>query len=809
ALPGIGVAGPPALAWSVTRGYLVQLLDRLPPGHVALCLPAAQGIPGLPHCTTRTAEYRIEVLDAAGQAASGLSGAARAAGAARGTIRVVVAAQLERIPPTIDTVIQVLAPGVADIVQGRLALRRIAVEHVSRAQFERFAAELRRHADLLGLTSGAPAGPVLLEDLSDDSDSRAGRGGLPCPVGLRDGVVCRVDLVRDGPHAVVGGTTGSGKSELLTTWVAAMARAASPREVAFLLIDFKGGAAFQALRTLPHCVGVITDLDEAGARRAVTSLAAEVRRRERLLAAAGATDVSDPACATRLGRLVIVVDEFQSLLRALPDLDAVFTDIAARGRSLGMHLILCTQRPAGVVREALLANCGLRLCLRVHAKADSEAVIGDGRAALLPVDAPGRCLVGQVGAAGEVQIALTSNDLIDGIRERYQAAPAPDRPWLDPLPDSIDLQALQGLASSSTRGMPAAASGVFGFRPWLGMVDDPAGQRQYPARYDAAAGGALLCVGDAGSGKTTLLESLAAQGEGSAAGARILRGVEECWDAVQDAAEQCLRPGGAILPPLLLDDLDALLARLGDDYAHEFAEALGLLLREGGRRVAVVAACRRLAGPMNALADLFTERLLLRIGDRADYLVAGGEAGLHDARLPAGGGTWHGRRIQIATASPADASRADAGGTGRAGEVTPGAAAAQLVPVEVAEGALIVSRRPGSLAERLRAGGVPVVELDPGRRPEPSEGTTPGAEERPCLVADPESWQSAWALFHAYRARLPVVFEACTPVDVRMLTRRRTLPPVLEPYRGHVWVLDTRDRLRRGILVTPGTAAAR
>ncbi|RII96145.1 cell division protein FtsK, partial [Clavibacter nebraskensis] len=116
-------------------------------------------------------------------------------------------------------------------------------------------------------------------------------GTLAAVIGVGHAGPVAVDLVADGPHAVVAGTTGSGKSELLVTWMAALAAAHPPEEVTVLLVDFKGGAAFDPLLVLPHAVGLVTDLDGQGARRALESLRAEVRHRERVLRDAGARDV--------------------------------------------------------------------------------------------------------------------------------------------------------------------------------------------------------------------------------------------------------------------------------------------------------------------------------------------------------------------------------------------------------------------------------------------------------------------------------------------------------------------------------------
>lgn len=807
---GIGVYGPEELSWSVARGYLLQLVGRLSPARAALHASMDRIPSGFPHSHTAGGDtlLLIEAAGAAGVTSGGGAwvGHGPGGGGSGHTIRILVADALERIPPTIGTVLQVLGPGRARLVPADAPVREITVEHVGSAEASRYARLLADHAARLGLGGGETSGPVLLEDLPDPAPD-----GLACVIGVWSGgaprggtcragtrLPCHVDLVRDGPHAIVGGTTGSGKSELLTTWVAAMARTRTPQEVAFLLIDFKGGATFASLRGLPHCVGVITDLDEAGARRAVSSLAAEVRRRERALAEFGAATISDPACLGRIARLVIVVDEFQAMLQSLPDLDAVFTDLAARGRSLGIHLILCTQRPSGVVRDALLANCGLRLCLRVHAAADSQAVIGDPRAALLPPGAPGRCLLGQVGQAEQTQIALASERLIAGIAREHRGAAIARRPWLDPLPPTVTLEEAmhaEGRGGSYGQARPGDADAPEGRLDGdadalvLGMIDDPAAQSQYPAVYSPQTEGPLLCIGDPRSGKTTLLQTLSRQ----CGGTLILRGVEECWDAVHDAAESCHGARPTSPRTLLIDDLDALLARMGDDYALELADTLALVLREAHALCTVVATCRRPGGRLGPLAGFFSRHLLLRIADRGDFALLSSDVHAHDPNLPPGGGLWRGRRLQVCLGEPPSESPArDLPGPGRS---RPG----RLSLIAASGGAVIVSRRPGPTLRRLREAGVAAQGL-PVRRPPTGIAALPEPEAHPVVVADPESWQSDRTAFAAYSALLPVVFESCAPVDVRLLTGSRDLPPALEPYAGHVWIWEAEGSLRRGIL---------
>lgn len=222
-----------------------------------------------------------------------------------------------------------------------------------------------------------------------------------------------LDLARDGPHALVAGTTGSGKSELLRTLVTSLALGNRPDELVMVLVDYKGGSAFAEASALPHVVGLITDLDPHLADRALTSLTAELKRRERILAEAGAPDL--PAYQAlgseqRLARLVLVIDEFRALAEELPDFLDGLVRIAALGRSLGVHLVLATQRPGGVVSADVRANVNLRIALRVRDGSDSYDVIDSPAAADLPEGIPGRALI-RTGAspARLVQVASASS----------------------------------------------------------------------------------------------------------------------------------------------------------------------------------------------------------------------------------------------------------------------------------------------------------------------------------------------------------------------------------------------------------------
>ena len=185
------------------------------------------------------------------------------------------------------------------------------------------------------------------------------------PLGAAEGGgIVYLDLDGDGPHALIAGTTGSGKSELLRTFIASAALHLGPDDVTFLLVDYKGGAAFRSLTELPHTVGMITDLNEHLARRALVSLRAEVRRREELVAEQHASAWSGAA-------LVVVVDEFATMAREIPEFVDGLVDVAQRGRSLGIHLVLATQRRvacAGVHGDrSALHPCGMRAQLTILA----------------------------------------------------------------------------------------------------------------------------------------------------------------------------------------------------------------------------------------------------------------------------------------------------------------------------------------------------------------------------------------------------------------------------------------------------------
>jgi S-DNA-T family DNA segregation ATPase FtsK/SpoIIIE len=327
--------------------------------------------------------------------------------------------------------LDVIGPILADLVSpswcDRMARALSPIRDVSRDDPSGNLPGAVRLLDLLQLST--PSGRDLAARWRDTGSTRALIGVGP------DGPFS-VDLSLDGPHGLIAGTTGAGKSELLQTLISSLAVANRPDQLTFVLIDYKGGAAFKECVRLPHTVGMVSDLDGHLTQRALDSLGAEIRRRERLLAAA--KDIDDYTGDPPLPRLVLIIDEFAALVAELPDFVAGLVDIARRGRSLGIHLILATQRPAGVVTADIQANTSLRIALRVTEPNESTDVIDMPDAAHISKSTPGRCYVKSgAGAATAVQTARIGGR---SPISRPSTAPAPNpSPQSSPPPGQTQL----------------------------------------------------------------------------------------------------------------------------------------------------------------------------------------------------------------------------------------------------------------------------------------------------------------------------------------------------------------------------------
>ena len=513
-----------------------------------------------------------------------------------------------------------------------------------------------------------------------------------------------LDIARDGPHMLVAGTTGAGKSEFLQTLIASLALGNTPDALVFVLIDYKGGSSLAGCSTLPHVTGFLTDVDEHLTQRALVALAAEVRYRERLLFEAACKDIDRYHAAGEPGgplpRLVIVIDEFRFLMDQVPDFLQRLTDITARGRSLGIHLILATQRPTGVVSQDIRTNMALRVCFRVEDAADSTAVVDFLDAAGIERQFRGRgyartergvatlfqgAYVGgsRLGASAERRNDLDA--LVEAIRGTGQESPK-RRIWVKPLPVLLRREELPRFEQE--RGKL-----LFGY----GVEDRSAEQYQRVVALDLEAGKHLLVGGAPQSGRTTTLRTIAAgiastqspadvhlyvldcDAGGLAPlarlphcgavvrrtekerAARLLHRLAAEIDRRQDLlasagfasiTEQRRRVEGADRLPymvLLLDRWEGFLTSLGQVDSGQLPELMTRLLIEGpSAGLCVVATGDRTA--LFRLTSQFHDRLVLRMSDAGDLLMAGVPKGAMPSNPPPGRGIIvpGGSEVQVA-----------------------------------------------------------------------------------------------------------------------------------------------------------------
>ncbi|MGH3767320.1 MAG: FtsK/SpoIIIE domain-containing protein, partial [Pseudonocardiaceae bacterium] len=472
--------------------------------------------------------------------------------------------------------------------------------------------------------------------------------------------------------------------------VAALALGADPQHLNFVLVDYKGGSAFDECSRLPHTVGLVTDLDAQLGERALRCLEAELHYRERLLREAGATDLPSylrlpGAAETPLPRLVVIIDEFATMAAELPDFMEALVGIAQRGRSLGVHLLLATQRPSGAIKDNIRANTNLRIALRVQDVGDSTDVIGVRSAAHIGRGQPGRAYVrlgpsevvpiqtalvtgisgkdsGRVDVApfqfgrrprplrpNQVSAEEEPSDLeriVDAARAAFTAAGMlePRRPWPEPLPTDLPLDAITGTG--------ADADGT----ALVALADDPDAQAQYPVGWDLNNGN-LLIYGLVGSGTTTALASLALSlaasatpddlhlyvldfGAGGLAPLEGLPHIGAVITATEGERQQRLlrwlraeldrrRELGADQRDeprvvLLLDGYAAFRADY-DDPAVEWAQDyLARIISEGPAvGILTVASADRIGAVPGALSSTVSQKWVLRLADPYDYAAFG------------------------------------------------------------------------------------------------------------------------------------------------------------------------------------------
>lgn len=218
---------------------------------------------------------------------------------------------------------------------------------------------------------------------------------LACELGTSS-QPARIDLVEIGPHLLIAGTTGSGKSELLLTLLTGLAAQYSPKDLSFVLLDFKGGSSFAVLDQLPHTMTVETNLIADVSFRSLEGISTELYRRERLFLEHGVPNYETfrrQHPETELPRLVVAVDEMRVLVEQHPDALQVLTRLAATGRSLGFHVILATQRAQGTVNADIRSNIGSVICLRTSTEQESWDLLGSNIAFSISAETPGRAFL--------------------------------------------------------------------------------------------------------------------------------------------------------------------------------------------------------------------------------------------------------------------------------------------------------------------------------------------------------------------------------------------------------------------------------
>lgn len=371
---------------------------------------------------------------------------------------------------------------------------------------------------------------------------------MAAPLGVTKSGIISLDLhdKAHGPHGLVAGTTGSGKSEVLQTYVLSMATLFSPDDVGFVIIDFKGGGMANQFRDLPHLLGAITNIDGKAINRSLKSIKAELKKRQRLFADADVNHIDayikkykNHEADIALPHLIIIVDEFAELKAEQPDFMKELISAARIGRSLGVHLILATQKPAGQVDDQIWSNSRFKLCLKVQSPSDSNEVLKSPLAA-------------EIKEAGRAYLQVGNNEIFELFQSAYSGAP--ERiddmdvkefsiySYLDSGKKACiytrkkgkgqggqsQLEALVGYISGYCKErnisklpdiclpaldtvidyVPAKRSSKPGvYEVNLGIFDDPDNQYQGEYKIDLASNN-LMIIGSAQSGKTNMLQNI-------------------------------------------------------------------------------------------------------------------------------------------------------------------------------------------------------------------------------------------------------------------------------------------------------------
>ena len=377
---------------------------------------------------------------------------------------------------------------------------------------------------------------------------------IAAPIGVKTGneiVSLNISDKSDGhgPHGLVAGTTGSGKSEILQTYILSIATLFHPYDVGFVIIDFKGGGMANQFANLPHLIGAITNIDGREINRSLLSIKAELVKRQEMFSEAEVNHINDYIKLYKAGKvsnpmphLIMIVDEFAELKAEHPDFMKELISAARIGRTLGVHLILATQKPAGVVDSQIWSNSKFKLCLKVQTKEDSNEVIKTP-------------LASEIVEPGRAYFQVGNNEIFELIQSAYSGANVPEgndmnekifsiyerNLWgkkkllysnkeknktsesisqLEAIVEYVDMYCkvssitkLPGICLPSLDAVIRTEELYYdeksvGYSTPIGLYDDPEQQRQGVVKLDVSKENTYI-VGSAQMGKTILLQTIA------------------------------------------------------------------------------------------------------------------------------------------------------------------------------------------------------------------------------------------------------------------------------------------------------------
>ncbi|MBP3459050.1 MAG: type VII secretion protein EssC [Lachnospiraceae bacterium] len=457
------------------------------------------------------------------------------------------------------------------IEEGEKKDRKFQVQHINEVDLEGMARSLSALIHEQGVSSKIPESITFFDmygithpeelQIKERWKKNESHKSLAVPLGVRaenDYVELNLHEKAHGPHGLVAGTTGSGKSEIVQSYILSLAVNFHPHEVGFLLIDYKGGGMANLFAKLPHLLGTITNLDKAESMRAMASIKSELSRRQRIFSDNNVNHINGYNKLFKLGKvaeplphLFLISDEFAELKKEQPEFMSELVSTARIGRSLGIHLILATQKPSGVVDDQIWTNSKFRLCLKVQNAGDSKEMLKtpdaanitqagraylqvgnneiyelfqsawsgatysseqteeekeDDRVYLISPLGQGRLINQDLsGSVESNQIKATQLDaIVEHLHDIYETEKAVEvkKPWLPSLPELMQ--------SPYTKQVQDSAAFQQGdYTLGIGMIDVPEEQLQEEYVLNLIKNGHLLYMASSGYGKTMFLTNIA------------------------------------------------------------------------------------------------------------------------------------------------------------------------------------------------------------------------------------------------------------------------------------------------------------